>query len=64
MVVKFVKNHYNWMAGQEIDLPESIVPKLVAKGVIADILKEETVVETPFEEEVEKPTRTRKTKVR
>jgi len=64
MVVKFVKNHYNWMAGQEIDLPESIVPKLIAKGVIADILKEETVVETPFEEEVEKPTRTRKTKVR
>jgi hypothetical protein len=64
MVVKFVKNHYNWMAGQEIDLPESIVPKLVAKGVIADILKEETVVETPVEEEVEKPTRTRKTKVR
>jgi hypothetical protein len=64
MVVKFVKNHYNWMAGQEIDLPESIVPKLIAKGVIADILKEETVVETPVEEEVEKPTRTRKTKVR
>lgn len=64
MVVKFVKNHYNWMAGQEIDLPESIVPKLIAKGVIADIPKEETVVETPIEEEVEKPTRTRKTKVR